>query len=170
MAELLDKFQNRGSGRRGAVDGRSQELPDTAEEIWRLFKVVHPLQASISKESGEKERFWLGLLNCNTFLVCAGFEDPEDVTSISASVVNSLITSSLCTASDKNSWAYQLFKIYQQYPDSVMRTVMDQLRGDKMVSLKKQFNRKKINRRSYVPLSNSPYQLSVAFSHKFLSR
>ncbi len=84
--------------------------------------------------------------------------------------MNALITSSLCTASDKTSWAYQLFKIYQQYPDSLLRAVMERLRADKMVSLKKQFNSKAVRRRSYVPMSNCPYQLSVAFAHKFLTR
>ena len=60
--------------------------------------------------------------------------------------------------------------MYQQYPDALLRTVMDKLRADKMVSVKKNLNKNLVNRRSYVPLSNSPYQLSVTFSHKFLTR
>lgn len=48
--------------------------------------------------------------------------------------MNALIVSSLCVASDKTSWAYQLFKIYQQYPDSLLRSVMDRLRASKMAS------------------------------------
>merc|ERR1719193_3032968 len=85
-------------------------------------------------------------------------------------VVNTLVTSSLCTVSDKRSWAFQLFKIYQQYPDPLLRSVMAQLRENKMVSLKRHYNKNKVKQGNYLPLSSSPYQLSVTFSHTFLNR
>ncbi len=85
-------------------------------------------------------------------------------------MLNALVTSSLCSSSDKVSWSFQLFKIYQQYPDSLLRKVMNDLRSNKMVSIKKHFSKNKIKGRNYMPLSNSPYQLSVTFSHKLLSR
>jgi len=48
---------------------------------------------------------------------------------------------------------------------------MNKLRQDKMVSIKKQFNKTAASRASsFLPVSSSPYQLSVSFSHKFLSR
>ena len=63
-----------------------------------------------------------------------GFAEPGKVDDIKASVINTLITSSLCSASDKQSAAFQLFKIYQSYPDALLRDVMTKLRNDKMVS------------------------------------
>jgi len=98
------------------------------------------------------------------------FVEPQDTSDIRAGVVNALITSSLCSASDKKSWAFQLFKIYQQYPDSLLRGVMAQLRTSKMVSLKKHYNKTKVKLGNYLPLSSSPYQLSVTFSHTLLCR
>ncbi|CAB4067998.1 GTF3C1 [Lepeophtheirus salmonis] len=98
------------------------------------------------------------------------FEDPNSVEEAKALTINTLITSSLCSASDKNSWAFQLFKIYQQYPDWMLRDVMNKLRTNKMVSLKKQCNRSRVKTGNYLPLSSSPYQLSVTFSHVFLNR
>ena len=64
-----------------------------------------------------------------------------------------LLYSSLSSASDKTSYSFQLFKIYQQYPDSLLRSVMNQLRARKMVSLKKTFKRD-LEKRSVVPLSS----------------
>ena len=85
-------------------------------------------------------------------------------------MIRSVILSSLYSASDKTNWAYQLFKIYQQYPDSMLRAVMANLRGHKLVSIKKQYNRKQCRTGNFLPLSSSPYQLSVSFTHNFLNR
>ena len=96
--------------------------------------------------------------------------------------------SSLSVVTDKSNWAYHLYKIYQQYPDHMLRSVMQKLRAYKMVSIKKHAARSKMPRSTittasgstnsgsqggganYLPLSSSPYQLSVSFIHKFLSR
>jgi hypothetical protein len=47
---------------------------------------------------------------------------------------------------------------------------MSLLRESRMVSLKKHYNKAKVKLGNYLPLSSSPYQLSVTFSHIFLSR
>ena len=140
---LLEKYK---SGKR---QEDSIEIPDTIEGIKAQFALVHPQQGNLTS-----------------------FEDPKNTSEVKKSVVNSLITSSLCAVSDKSSWAYQLFKIYQQYPDSLLRDVMDRLRADKMVSLKKNFNKSRLKQttKSYLPLSSAPYQLSVSFSHRLLSK
>ena len=62
------------------------------------------------------------------------------------------------------------FQIYQQYPDSLLRGVMSRLRTNKMVSLKKHYNKNRLKEGNYLPLSSAPYQLSVTFSHIFLCR
>merc|ERR1719483_20324 len=47
---------------------------------------------------------------------------------------------------------------------------MADLRENKMVSLKKHYNKSKVKEGNYLPLSSAPYQLSVTFSHTFLCR
>ena len=103
------------------------------------------------------------------------------------SVVASVIMSSLSVVTDKANWAYHLYKIYQRYPDHMLRSVMHRLRAHKMVSIKKHAARSKMPRTTlaatdgnsgggsggganYLPLSSSPYQLSVSYVHKFLNR
>lgn len=49
--------------------------------------------------------------------------------------------SSLNCTGDKTSWSYQLFNIYQQYPDKLLRSVMSKTRADQMVSLRKRYLR-----------------------------
>merc|ERR1712130_12736 len=43
-------------------------------------------------------------------------------------------------------------------------------RDNKMVSLKKHYNKVKVKEGNYLPLSSAPYQLSVTFAHTFLCR
>eukprot|EP00092_Neocalanus_flemingeri_P000749 GFUD01000793.1.p1 GENE.GFUD01000793.1~~GFUD01000793.1.p1 ORF type:complete len:1909 (+),score=561.12 GFUD01000793.1:540-5729(+) len=124
-------------------------LPETVAEVEKDYTLVFPTNTSLKKSR---------------------FTEPTNITEIQAGVVNALITSSLCSASDKKSWAYQLFKIYQQYPDLLLRNVMSKLRENKMVSLKKHYNKSKVKEGNYLPLSSAPYQLSVTFSHTFLCR
>jgi len=119
------------------------------EDILKQYRITYPSDSSLNK---------------------LGFTEPKEVSDIHESVLNTLVTSSLCTASDRRSWTFQLFKIYQQYPDSLLRKVMANLRENKMVSLKKQYNKNKVKQGNYLPLSSSPYQLSVTFSHTFLNR
>ena len=125
------------------------QLPSTKAEIEEEYNLVFPENTQSKK--------WR-------------FSEATTVSDVQASVVNALITSSLCSANDKRSWAYQLFKIYQQYPDSLLRGVMATLRSNKMVSLKKHYNKTKLKEGNYLPLSSAPYQLSVTFSHIFLCR
>ena len=48
--------------------------------------------------------------------------------------------------------------------------MVNKLWSDKMISMKKSYKKKSLQRGSYLPLSSAPYQLSVTFSHKFLNR
>ena len=142
---LMAKYRKAGSD-----TGKGLQLPSTLAEVEAQYNLVFPGSQS-RKETG-------------------GFSKPKDIADIQAAVVNALITSSLCSASDKKSWAYQLYKIYQQYPDSLLREVMIKLRDNKMVSLKKAYNKVKVKEGNYLPLSSAPYQLSVTFAHTFLCR
>lgn len=140
VAHVVEKYKN------VAPESVMMTLPDSIEEIVAKFNTIRP---------NVKE---------------AEFVEPQSIEEIQFHVVHTLIISSLCTASDKSSYAFHLFKIYQQYPDSLLRRVMEQLRQQKMVSIKKNYNKARIRRAEYLPLSSSPYQLSVTFAHIFLQR
>lgn len=72
-----------------------------------------------------------------------------------------LLQSSLCCMSDKTNYAYQLFGVYQQYPDAVLRSTMAKIRSDQMVSLRRPYARTKLKSGQFLPVSNCPYQLSI---------
>ena len=61
----------------------------------------------------------------------------KNVVDIHCSVVYNVIHSSLCTLEDKASWAFQLFKIYQQYPDILLRSTLAKMKSDMMIAQKK---------------------------------
>ena len=85
-------------------------------------------------------------------------------------VVSNVILSSLFCKRDKYNWAFHLFKIYQQYEDSLCRKALSKLRNSKIVSVEKDKKSRKIDDHAPPPLSANPYQLSVTFMHKFLTR
>jgi len=146
FAELVDILITK---RENANSQPQLQLPHTLQEVFARYNIVNPAEVIGPKRT---------------------FQEPQKVEDIHCGVLNTLVVSSLCSASDKRSWTFQLFKIYQQYPDTLLRAVMADLRQKKMVSLKKQYNKSKIKKENYLPLSSSPYQLSVTFSHSFLNR
>ena len=131
-----------------------------------------------------------------------------EVEDVRQMVICSVILSSLCCKKDKYNWAFHLFKIYQQYPDQLLRKSLTKLRSrydefpreyiaqlqpfwppgqkcifftennysykilfcSKMVSMEKNAKSKKIGEQTTLPLGANPYQLSVTFLHKFLTR
>ena len=96
--------------------------------------------------------------------------EPQDVDDIRLMVVSNVILSSLFCKRDKYNWAFHLFKIYQQYEDSLCRKALSKLRNSKIVSVEKDKKSRKIDDHAPPPLSANPYQLSVTFMHKFLTR
>lgn len=64
-------------------------------------------------------------------------QEVKNVVDIHCSVVYNVIHSSLCTMEDKASWAFQLFKIYQQYPDILLRSTLAKMKTDMMIAQKK---------------------------------
>ncbi|XP_043286772.1 general transcription factor 3C polypeptide 1 [Venturia canescens] len=92
----------------------------------------------------------------------------ETSNDIHSSTINSVIHSSMCCVKDRRSWAYQLFRIYQQYPEWLLRSAMAKIRLDQMVTVKKNYAfaiRKQSN--ACMPMSSSQYQLSSGYLQKF---
>ncbi|GFG28372.1 hypothetical protein Cfor_01748 [Coptotermes formosanus] len=98
------------------------------------------------------------------------FQDVKNVVDIYCAVVNAIIHSSLCCVTDKTSYTYQLFQVYQQYPDSLLRSAMAKIRSDQMVSMKKSYMRLKQKTGNYLPVSSSPYQLSISYVYQLQSK
>nr|CAD7425047.1 unnamed protein product [Timema monikensis] len=100
----------------------------------------------------------------NTSLKVRGrFQEIKNIVDIHCAVVNGIVHSSLCCMLDKVSYTYQLFQVYRQYPDNLLRSVMTKIRTDQMVSLKKSFARKLNKTDHYMPVSSLPYQLSISY-------
>lgn len=56
---------------------------------------------------------------------------------IYCSVVYNVVHSSLCTSEDKTSYGFQLASIYQQYPDSLLRSTRSKMQNDMMIAHRK---------------------------------
>lgn len=115
------------------------EIPDTIKEIQKKYEI------STNQRS---------LKSC--------FKDVETVDEVNFNTIRSVIHSSLCCAKDKTSYAFQLFKIYQQYSESLLRSVITKVRHDQMVSLKKIM---KSRNAGVLPFS-SPFQLSISYAYQ----
>ncbi|KZC03777.1 General transcription factor 3C polypeptide 1 [Dufourea novaeangliae] len=121
-------------------------IPATVQEFNIFYKVVHP-----TKPFGNR-----------------GFtKDVRNVTDIHSAVINSVIHSSMCCGKDRRSWAYQLFKVYQQYPEMLLRNAMAKIRSDQLVTVKKSQLPTIRKYGNYMPMSSSQYQLSSNYIYKF---
>ncbi|XP_031843956.1 general transcription factor 3C polypeptide 1 isoform X2 [Nomia melanderi] len=121
-------------------------MPATAQEFNVFYKVVHP-----TKPFGNR-----------------GFtKDVRNINDINSAVINSVIHSSMCCGKDRRSWAYQLFKVYQQYPEMLLRNAMAKIRSDQLVTVKKSQLPTIRKYGNYMPMSSSQYQLSSNYIYKF---
>ncbi|XP_076636938.1 general transcription factor 3C polypeptide 1 [Colletes latitarsis] len=121
-------------------------VPTSMQEFNVFYKVVHP-----TKQFGNR-----------------GFvKDIQNVNDIHSAVINSVIHSSMCCGKDRRSWAYQLFKVYQQYPEMLLRNAMAKIRSDQMVTVKKTQLPTIRKYGTYMPMSSSQYQLSSNYIYKF---
>jgi len=145
-----------------ASNATKLDLPDTIEAIKEKYTILNPGSSNHGTSSSTGVVTYSNNKNA--------FQEPTCIDDIHCAVINTLVVSSLCCASDKRSWTFQLFKIYQQYPDTLLRKAMADLRQNKMVSLKKHYSKNNLKQGNYLPLSSSPYQLSVTFAHSFLNR
>ncbi|XP_014245478.1 general transcription factor 3C polypeptide 1 isoform X2 [Cimex lectularius] len=117
-------------------------IPDTLEEFKKAYKTVVPKNLNMRYGT---------------------FNEVQNTVDILCSVVNTIIHSSLCCTTDKTSYSYQLFFIYQQYPDKLLRSVMTKCRTMSIVSCRKRHKKWRSAHTGCLPLSSSPYQLSITY-------
>lgn len=96
------------------------------------------------------------------------YHAPVTIEDIRFNTLISTIHSAMCTGGDKCNWSFQLFKIYQEYPEPLVRQVMSTLHRYKLISIKKYLSLK--NRANKFPLTNSPYNLSIKYKNTFITR
>lgn len=120
-------------------------IPDTMKKFNEMYRVCG---TSIKK------------FNCY-------YKDPKIIQDIQACVLKTIIHSSMCCNRDKVSWAYQLFKVYQQYPEQLLRSVIVKTRQEQLISIKKSYAS---TNRTNMPLSSSPYKLSIHYHNMLLSK
>lgn len=99
-------------------------------------------------------------------------KDVKNPNDIHVAILNSVIHSSMCSGKDRRSWAYQLFKIYQQYSEANLRAAIFKIRSDQMVSIRKGVLRTATVSKSgnYMPMTNAQYQLSLNYYYKFQTK
>ncbi|XP_074101473.1 general transcription factor 3C polypeptide 1 [Cotesia typhae] len=126
----------------------STHQPATLGEFHLLFKISRP--------QGPEEGFTKSVRNTND---------------IHSSTINSIIFSSICSGKDRRSSTYQLYRIYQQYPEFLLKSAITQIKNDKTVSIKKQFESvlKRIGNGCCMPMTSSQIQLSCKYNYIFQS-
>ncbi|XP_069959232.1 general transcription factor 3C polypeptide 1 isoform X2 [Cherax quadricarinatus] len=138
MSRLVIKFAS-------SESRQCPDLPDTAEEFKEKFCIIRAASSLRSKLK---------------------VKEVKSISDIDFYVVNALIYSSLCSKYDRDSYAYQLYLAYQQYPQVLLNSVLTRMRQDQMISYKKCYNRS-LFAQTCLPLSTSPFQLSVTYLHVF---
>ncbi|XP_014614359.1 PREDICTED: general transcription factor 3C polypeptide 1 [Polistes canadensis] len=123
-------------------------VPKTVQEFNIFYKMIYPTK---SFNSGF-------------------FKDIRCINDIHSATINSVIHSSMCSGKDKKSWAYQLFKVYQQYPEVLLKNAMAKIRADQLVTIKKNDMHLTKKYANYMPMSSAQYQFSTSYIYKFQNR
>ncbi|XP_008211506.1 general transcription factor 3C polypeptide 1 [Nasonia vitripennis] len=181
-----DYFVNKRFGRH--VDSPRGDSKDAAEYEQRIEKIFKELVTYIAKKyyniSDMERREPVPLpktiqefnlfhkLKLPTKIVGSPGVSTEvrQVNDIHTCTINSVIHSSMCCGKERRSWAYQLFKVYQQYPEYLLRSAMFKIRADQMVTMKKNYMCAHKKFGNCMPMSSSQYQLSSSYYYKFQTK
>ncbi|XP_026830371.1 general transcription factor 3C polypeptide 1 [Ooceraea biroi] len=125
------------------------EIPRTKQQFDLFFELVHPANPRHNQ----------------------GFtKDVRNTDDIHSATINSVIHSSMCCGKDRRCWAYQLFKVYQQYPEVLLRQAMSKIRADQLVTVKKHHLAAIKKYGNYMPMSSAQYQLSINYIYKLQTK
>ncbi|XP_011313927.1 general transcription factor 3C polypeptide 1 [Fopius arisanus] len=126
-----------------------EHMPKTIQEFNLFYHVTHP----------QRPHAHLGFT-----------QNVKSVNDIHTATINSVIYSSMCCGKDRRSWAYQLFRIYQQYSEILLKNAMGKIRADHMVCVKKHYLNAIKKFGNCMPMSSSQYQLSTGYIYKFQTK
>lgn len=95
-------------------------------------------------------------------------KDVTKVDDIYSTVLHNIIHSYL-SLNDKQGRAHEMFRLFNQYPETLLRQVFDQMRSDRIITrIKKEINKSKQKQTDFSSLNT--HQLSQRYSFQFVSR
>ncbi|KAL3228865.1 hypothetical protein MRX96_023763 [Rhipicephalus microplus] len=141
LNHLMKKFSKSSEERH-----REVTLPTSIGELKNRYEVVVPGHAEVDSWS---------------------FAEPQNLVDIHFSSVAMVILASIAADDGKSNWSLTLYKIYEQYPDNLIRSVTARLRHNGIIC-KKHPNTKKL----YISLNLSmlPFTLSNKFKFEMARR
>lgn len=154
----------------------------SAEEQWTsmLRTVLEHLMVKFSKSPGERHREITlpqtleELKDRYTVLVSGqighdswSYKEPHNVVDIHFTTVALIVLSSFASDTGKTCWSLTLYRIYEQYPDKLIRSVTARLRHNGVISRKLCHAKKQFNS---LNLSMLPFTLSTRFKYELERR
>lgn len=154
----------------------------SAEEEWirMLRTVLDHLMIKFSKSPQErhraitlpssiedlKDRYSI-LVSGQCFPDSWSYQEPHNIVDIHFTTVAMIIVSSFGADDGKTSWSLILYRIYELYPDKLIRSVTARLRHNNVICRKKCQARKQF---SSLNMSMLPFTLSTRFQYELLRR
>lgn len=117
-------------------------LPDTVREFQDHFNMLH--------------------FNERVFA-----ENPTSIEGIQIMMIDTVIHSSMCCMKDKTTWNLQLFDIYKNYPDELLRQSINTLRRRQVISANKSVKTKRLLE---MPVSGCPFHLSQNYLNQITTK
>lgn len=94
-------------------------------------------------------------------------EDPVGTEGVQMMMVDAVIHSSMCCTKDKTTWNFQLFDIYKNYPDELLRTSIKGLRSRQVISANKSVMTKRLFTSA---VSGCPFHLSQTYLNQITTK
>uniref|UniRef100_A0A2R5LKQ0 Proteinral transcription factor iiic polypeptide 1 alpha n=1 Tax=Ornithodoros turicata TaxID=34597 RepID=A0A2R5LKQ0_9ACAR len=156
--------------------------PRSAEEQWvkMLRTVIEHLREKFSKGPAErlgdhmlpqtvaelKQRYNV-IVSGNLGIDSWSCQEPHNVVDIHFNTVSLIIMSSFAADTGKSNWSLLLYRIYEQYPDKLIRSVSSRLKHKGVIAKKKCHAKKQLGSLS---MSSLPFNLSNRFHYDLARR
>uniref|UniRef100_A0A336L0X8 CSON002604 protein n=1 Tax=Culicoides sonorensis TaxID=179676 RepID=A0A336L0X8_CULSO len=112
---------------------------------------------------GEYEDFFnMTRINKYTYV-----HDPLTIEGIQTMMIDAVIHSSMCCTKDKTTWNFQLFDIYKNYSDELLRKSIKGLRARQVISANKSVMTKRL---FTSPISGCPFHLSQNYLNQITTK
>lgn len=109
-----------------------------------------------------QDQFNLSRINKFTYV-----DDPNSTEGVQTMMVDAVIHSSMCCTKDKTTWNFQLFDIYKNYPDELLRTSIKGLRARSVISANKSVMTKRLFTSA---VSGCPFHLSQTYLNQITTK